>query len=404
MNNPKIGLLFPGGGAQYVGMGKYWYDHYDSAKNVYQEAEEILGFSLKKICFEGDLDTLSQMDKAQPATFVTSVAAFKVFEEIYGVKPIVAAGHSLGEFAAIHCSGAIDFGSILKLVALRGKLLKTAGKEGSMMAVNKLTSKMVDNCCEELQARGIPVYVAVYNSPLQQVISGTKEGILLLQDKLIHEGGETTILNISTSSHCPLMQDAADEFRAALDGLSFDHFEFPVISNLTAQPFTECDDAQKIMFDHMIKPVMWQKSMLCMGSYEPDIIIEIGPQSVLKKMLEYNLPEVGAYAWDVESDRSQLDKVLPDVDTKKLRLINTSLRIVASTKNHNAANEDYSSTFKQAYQELKEMHKSKQARMDKTSIQKIPQLLSTILEEKQIPASKIEHLIDSIRSYPLAHF
>jgi len=172
----KLAVLFPGQGSQYVGMGKSLCEEFSIADNIFNEANDILGFDLKKLCFEGDLEELTKTENAQPAILTTSLAYFYVYGEIYELSPAFMAGHSLGEYTALAASGALSFADAVKLVRKRGEFMSRAGK-GVMAAVKNLPAGIIDEVCRKHNSQESVVAAANYNSPLQTVISGSEDSV-----------------------------------------------------------------------------------------------------------------------------------------------------------------------------------------------------------------------------------
>jgi [acyl-carrier-protein] S-malonyltransferase len=304
MKTGRLALLFPGGGTQYPGMGKALYDSSKIAKELFEEANDILGFNLRRICFEGTLSALSAMNIAQPAIFTVSLAAAKVWMQDTGIQPAFACGHSLGELTALTAAGVFSFEKALSLVHARGILLSEAGQQlnAGMMAVNKMPAAVVEAACEALNNQGAQVYVAVYNSPLQQVVAGNRKDMALLADKLQAAGAETVLLQINTPSHCPLMAAAGNRFREELSACTPGPFSFPVISNVTARPYGQDTDITEMLTRHMTNPVRWEDSITYLKQQDITSAVETQPQAVLKQLMPYITPDIRVYALDVAED------------------------------------------------------------------------------------------------------
>ncbi len=387
----RIITLFPGGGVQYVGMSKLFYQQYPQTRDVFDQAEDLLNLPLKKKCFEGDFASLSEMDISQPAIFTAGVAAQKVFESLYDFEIVASAGHSLGEYAALHCAGAIPFSTALSWVKMRGKLLRQAGSNGeTMMAVYKLDGASVEEECRHLrEEQNRQVYVASYNSPKQQVISGPFNDIIVLKKQLEKRGAETNILNISTPSHCPLMKNAAQEFRQWIGKFQFREFNWPVISNVTAAPHHNTPVAE-FLHDHIVKPVQWEKTMNYIASLHPDAIIDMGPQSVLKKLAVHNQMKTPSFSFDTEEDRSYLDSILTRLKSPK-QVIHKCLMIVASTKNY-ATEPELPAYVLAAYYRLRQMAEGS----DNFNSGEAIQLTKHILSAKQTPREEQDSLLQGL--------
>jgi [acyl-carrier-protein] S-malonyltransferase len=318
----NIAVLFPGGGTQYVGMGKMLFDKYKIVRELFEEANDILGYNLRKICFEGDLDKLSRMNNSQPAIFTVSVAAYQVLKQETGVLPAFACGHSLGEYTALTCSGALQFSEVLPLVKRRGELLQKAGNDydATMMAVSKVSSVLVEEECSVLNENGGHVYVAVYNSDKQQVISGTRRDIAELSAQLAKRGAEPVILNINTPSHCPLMAQAAAEFKSELKQYGYSKPDFPVISNVTGLPYNDSDNVFDMLTQHMVQPVRWLDTINYLVANDIACAIDIGPQAVLKNLIPFITNRITAFAFDAIEDAIAIKQAF-DQSNETLHLV-----------------------------------------------------------------------------------
>lgn len=386
-----IGLMFPGGGTHYIGMGNVLYRESELAKKIFQEANDILGYDLSKICFQGDLPRLASMEYSQPAIFTASIAAYNVFIAETGIVPQSAAGHSLGEYSALVCSGSLSFADGIRLIKKRGLLLAQMGKGGkAMMAVNKLESCIVEGECEKVIKQNGQVYIAVYNSLLQHVLSGNREDLVQLGKLLENKGASVELLDISTPSHCPLMNDAIESFREELNTCTFSAPSFSVVSNVTGIPYENAGQILESLLKHMVQPVLWQKSMEYMKASGINCFIEVGPRSVLKGLMSYINNEASVYAFDVENDREKMKKDLHVNDPDHTAFIKGCLALVASTKNCNYQLEDYKNTVIKPFAELQQMRVDAETKkITGTKIKKANELLQGILQSKKVSQKEI---------------
>ena len=294
-----VAFVFPGQGSQHVGMGKALFDVSDTARRVFRQADEILGFALSKLCFEGPEAELNDTVNAQPAILTVSVACLQALHERWQalgmvVAPQYVAGHSLGEFTALYAADVIDFEAALRLVRERGRLMKANGDDrpGGMLAVLGLEPDVVQRLVEEASAVGI-ITVANANSPGQLVLSG-EPAALERAAQLARARGATRVvrLPISIASHSPLMALAASQFAELVARLPLRQPRVPVVANITGQLLTSADDIRRELADHILKPVQWTTSVIEMVRRGSAEFLEIGPGQVLSGLIRRISAEV----------------------------------------------------------------------------------------------------------------
>ena len=287
-----VAFLFPGQGAQTVGMGKDLYDAVPAAKAIFDEADQALGFPLSQLCFEGPMETLTQTINTQPAILTASVAAFEAARDALqakGLTPSFTAGHSLGEYSALVAAGSMTFTDAVKLVRERGRLMQAAGdeREGAMAAVMGMPEDQLQAICE---ANGVDM--ANLNSAEQIVISGSKEGIEAAQ-KAAEEGGARRVvpLAVSAAFHSSLMDPAVPGMRTALESASISAPTYPVIGNVTAQPLETADEITDELARQIRSSVQWFRTVEYLRDNGVTMFVEIGPGKVLTGLVKRTFAE-----------------------------------------------------------------------------------------------------------------
>jgi len=282
--------LFPGQGAQYPGMGKALFDRFDQAKKMFKASDEILGFELSKILFEGSKEELQQTRVTQPAIYIHSVISAVAMGNDF--KPDAVAGHSLGEFSALTAAQVIDFESGLKLVSKRAEAMQKAcdHTQGTMAAVLGLEDDKVEEICE--QTPGV-VVAANYNCPGQLVLSGAIDAVEAACETLKAEGARRAlILPVNGAFHSPLMDPAKEELAQAIDATSFSDPICPVYQNTTAMGVTDSVEIQKNLIAQLTAPVRWTQSIQAMIDQGVSEFMELGPGKVLQGLVKKISPEV----------------------------------------------------------------------------------------------------------------
>ena len=276
----KIAFVFPGQGAQFVGMGKDFYDNFDAAKNLFEEADDALGYSIKKMCFEGSEDDLKLTANTQPAILVVSVIAAEILKS-EGITAEVAGGHSLGEYSALVAAGSIKFRDAVVLVHKRGQFMQEAVPvgEGSMAAIIGLDDKIIVDTCNEISDT---VQAVNFNCPGQTVIAGTVKGVDTAVEKLKAAGAKkAVVLPVSAPFHSTLMKPAAEKLSAELDKIQIQNAAFPVAANFNGNLETSAAEIKNNLVAQADNPVKWIDCVKSMQNYGADIFVECGPGKTL---------------------------------------------------------------------------------------------------------------------------
>jgi [acyl-carrier-protein] S-malonyltransferase len=290
LNPAATAFVFPGQGSQAVGMGRSLAQASPAARAVFEEADEVLGFALSRLCWEGPEDTLTDTLNAQPALYVCGLAALRAFEERAGeFVPGCAAGHSLGELTALTAAGSMELEDGLLLVRERGRLMKAAGEEtpGGMAAILGLDAPALAELCAEVsQAAGSVVQVANDNCPGQVVISGENAALEKAMELAKGRGARRAIrLAVSIAAHSPLMANVAERFRVAVDAVPFIGPAVPVFGNVQAQPLADANAIRVELPAQLTSPVRWRESVQAMAALGASTFLEFGSKDVLTGLL-----------------------------------------------------------------------------------------------------------------------
>ncbi len=303
-----LAVVFPGQGAQYVGMGVELAEHSPEARDLFVRASEILGFDLLDLCERGPEEILQQTANAQPAILTTSLACFSAVRPFLP-PPRLVAGLSLGEYTALVVAGALRFEDAVRVVRLRGLFMQeaAAGRDVAMAAILSLAPAVVEEVCREASRLGL-CEPANYNAPDQVVVGGDRfaveEAIRLAKAR---GARRAVMLAVSAPFHTSLMQPAAERLATVLEEVPLRDPEIPVVANVTAQPVRRADEIRRLLIDQVANPVRWAQSVERMASEGIDTFVECGPGKVLSGLIRRQVPHARVYAVE---DRNSLEAVV----------------------------------------------------------------------------------------------
>jgi [acyl-carrier-protein] S-malonyltransferase len=282
----KIAFLFPGQASQYSGMGRELAEKFPESREVFDEADAALGFSVSQLCFEGSDEALKQTENTQPAILTVSTAAYRALEK-QGLKPDFVAGHSLGEYSALIAAGGLDFATAVKLVRGRGRYMQEAvpAGEGAMAAILGLAPAEVADICKKAADHQV-VAPANLNSPEQTVISGDAAAVKRAVELASQAGAKrAVILAVSAPFHCALMAPAQQRLELDLKAATFHDLRFPLVTNVDAEAVSTGAEAREALIQQVTEPVRWLDSIHEMIEAGVTIFVEVGPGKVLSGLL-----------------------------------------------------------------------------------------------------------------------
>ena len=305
----KLAFVFPGQGAQKVGMGKDFFNNYDVAKKMFKEADEALGYSIMKMCFEGPEEDLKLTANTQPAILTISCIANEILKE-NGVQPEITGGHSLGEYSALVAAGVLKFQDAVALVHKRGAYMQEAVPvgEGGMAAIIGVDREKIVEICQSVSAES-PVQAVNFNCPGQIVIAGATRGVELAVEELKAAGAKkAVILPVSAPFHSTLMKPAAEKLAVELDKVTLSDAKIPVVANVNAQVLTKAEDIKASLVAQAASPVLWEDCVAKMKEFGADVLLEAGPGKTLcgfNRRIDKSIKSLNVE--DVESLEKSLD-------------------------------------------------------------------------------------------------
>ena len=308
MTTRQVAFVFPGQGSQYVGMGKELCAQFAAARETFTEADDILGFRLSELCFDGPEATLKLTENTQPAILAASIAALRVLETETPMQPAFVAGHSLGEYSALVAVGALRFGDALQVVRERGRLMQRAvpAGQGAMAVVLGLEMDEVRRLCADAAQSEI-VSPANFNGSGQVVIAGATQAVARAM-ALAKERGAKRVLDLPVSApfHCQLMQPAAEGLQRVLGAIPVHPFNIGVVTNVEAEVNLDVDRVKPLLVEQAVRPVRWEETVKKLAAVGCSRAVEVGPGKVLKGLMKRIVPAMEVENFEAPQDVAKM--------------------------------------------------------------------------------------------------
>lgn len=398
----KIAVMFPGSGSQYKGMMKKLYDSEKTVKDVFDNADDILGMNLRKTITEGKTVELNRIENALLGVFVSDVAMYRLFEKETGYSADYYMGHSLGEYAALVATGILSFDDALRAVDLRSRIAIEVQKntDGGMTICKRIDPKKVKSICQKYSEENkFSVSIGCYNAPDQVTIVGYNKELQVVEKEIASVCANANIIHLIVSApyHSVLMKERAAELESFLNKCTFASVEKSVISNVTARPYTSINEIKNGLTKQIYQPVLWDQSLSFVASQGVESFVEIGPLNVLKNLFIDSEINGKAYAYDELLDREQVKEMLKKEnsisDNAYRIIIEECIKHARSLRNYRKAPLEGMETLKENYQLIVSFLRSAEKGEvipDKQQAAKALDMLTAFFKAKETPMNERE--------------
>ncbi len=392
----KLAFMFPGVGSEYTGMGKYVFDNFQCAREVFEQASGYANQDIEMLCFAPEeSDSLGELANAKLAVVTTSLASSSVLINEFGITPDYCVGHSAGEYSALCCAGVLSLRDTVVLLGKRAETINSVLSEaaGTMAWAVNLASESVEKIIVSLQDEGHQVFISAYDSPNQTSISTTKNAFPCCAAAIENAGGILISINAFGPFHSPLMEKASTRFRQVLKGFDFGKPKYTVLANHDARPYTEnrADTLENLSL-HLVKPVQWRATIQCLLENRVRYAIDLGPKNILGYLLDKSTKEISGLSLDKEKSWADFrsDWVIDEGDV--LRAIEKNLGAIASTKNECRDLDVYELEVVKPINFLKSLLEDLRLRktpISKSHLELAIEITNSVLAAKQVPGGEI---------------
>ena len=396
-----LAIVFPGQGSQFTGMGRRWYDAHQSVRERFDQASEIVGYSLEELCFRGDAAELTRTKHAQVALLVLGYAMYEELTTERKVPVHAMAGHSLGEITALAAAGAFSFEDAVRLVKVRGEAMDACATatDTGMIAVVKMPAATVEGCVAEFNADGHDVQVANFNAERQTVLSGTKADITAMTPFLEERGAKVARLNVAGAFHSSYMSGAVAPYVEAIGSIECSAPSVPVFSTVTGSPLTSPEAIRDALAVQLTSPVRWSDVVSGLLAEGVRLWLEVGPKEVLSKLISGVSGSGAAYGLDERTDEalSALDDFI-EARRNEPGLVGLCLGAAAATRNRNFDQAAYSDGVITPYRALQKLSGVDKDELTLAQKQEAVLLLRRIMITKEVPVEEQQDRITTILS------
>ena len=395
----RIAMLFPGQGSHFRGMGKDLYEQFPVAREVYEEANDVLGFDLSGKCFEGRISELNLPDIMTLSILTTSYASYKVWISETGVFPEICAGHSIGEFSALTSAGVLSFADALRIVKLRADLAKEVAdsQRGAMTIVDNFSKEQLEKLCSDLSDNESFAEISCVNSDKQFAVSGHQSVLMELEKEVMKFNGNTTPLLMSPPFHCSLMKSVREELLEKLGSFKFGTSRFSVISDVTAKPYSSEADVPELLSRQVCSRVRWDEALSYIMDTDVDAMIDIGPSSVVSTLIKgKGNGHIPVFSFAVAGERDYIEEMCRNSFSQMSSFINMCVKETTNCKNYNTNAKEYSQAV-DYINELIQLRCTNNETITDT-VDKALQLCSQILEIKSLDHGIITEKVNKLRS------
>ncbi len=346
-------LMFPGQASQYVGMGKKWYDKYESVRKKFELASDILNQDMVKLCFEGPTAQLIKTENTQVALVTMSTAVFDVAVNEFGIVPSYLAGHSIGEISALTAAGVFRFEDAVKLAKIRGQAMAECNADGKagMSAVTRIDAEELMNILKGIDYQKYSVDVANFNAPLQTILSGDNDGMKEIAAVLEAYNAKIVPLSVAGPFHSRFMAPAKEKLRKALEEITLGDMKIPVVCGHEGRLYQPGDSIKDLLIEQLVSPIRWTEVVGVLEKAGVERWIEVGPNEVLAKLVKQNVPDAFAYSLDPKK------KAEEEQNEQVLNPVGLCMGAAVSTRNQNWDDAEYKKGVIEPYKEMEALYK-----------------------------------------------